>query len=398
MIFLEVNNAFPESQHGFRTFRSTVSQLLEHFEDIISAMEEKANIDIILLDYSKAFDKISISILLKKLKKLGIGGSVARWIGTFLLNRKQKVTVEKHSSEWSEVKSGVPQGTILAALLFIVYIADIGDDITQSTLASYADDSKCRKLIKNKEDGDKLQADVNSIFKWTEDNLMEFNLDKFEMLRIGKQEELKSEIKYTSPDGNPIPESDVVKDLGVRFNNQGTFDDHLKIKVASATKMSGYILRTFMIREHEPMMCLFKSLVAPIVDYCCVVWNPHMKKDINLIEKVQRNFTKRLLGLKEMNYYERMKILRIYSMERRRERYEILYIFKILKNMVPNVGLKPKWSQRRGRELVPPPIRKNSTVAAATMRRNSFRSKLFTSSNQEHTSGHSNGSDKAEGG
>ena len=108
MIFLELNNTFPDSQHGFRQNRSTVLQLLEPFEDIISSLEEKANIDIVLLDYSKAFDRINISILLMKLKKLGIGGSIARWIGTFLLERKQKVIVNKHSSNWSEVKSGVP--------------------------------------------------------------------------------------------------------------------------------------------------------------------------------------------------------------------------------------------------------------------------------------------------
>ena len=373
--YLEINNAFPDSQHGFRECRSTVSQLLEHYEDIVDALEKNSNIDIVMLDYSKAFDKINISILLKKLKILGVGGKIAKWIGNFLINRKQKVVVNKQSSEWSEVKSGVPQGTILAALFFLIYIADIGDNVIHSTIASYADDSKARKRIANQSDGEKLQTDINSVFKWTDTNLMEFNLTKFEMLRIGKRENLKNEIKYCTPDGTVIPESESVKDLGVIFNKEGNFDDHMKIKIAKCNKMCGYILRTFMTREQEPMMCLFKSLVTPIMDYCCIVWNPHKRKDIQAIERIQRNFTKRISHLSELNYFERMKVLNIYSMERRRERYELLYIFKILKNIVPNVGINSKYSPRRGRVLVPPPVHKNSTQAANTMRRNSFRAK-----------------------
>ena len=373
--YLELINAFPDSQHGFRAFRSTVSQLLQHYDDIVSALEEKSNIDVIMLDFSKAFDTIDISILLKKMKKLGIGGPIARWIGNFLLERKQKVVVNKHSSEWSEVKSGVPQGTILAPLLFLIYIADIGDDVIDSILASYADDSKLRKKIKSEQDGEKLQSDLNTVFRWTDTNLMKFNLSKFEILRIGKQQHLKENIKYTTPQNENIPESDTVKDLGVIFNSEGNFEDHIKLKVAKANRMCGYILRTFMIRDPGPMMCLFRTLVIPIIDYCSIVWNPSKRKFINLIEKVQRNFTKRLTNMKEKTYYERLQELNIYSMERRRERYEVLYTFKLLKSLVPNIGIKPKWSQRRGRMLVPPAVHKNSTQAAATMRRNSFRAK-----------------------
>ena len=102
-----------------------------------------------MLDYSKAFDKINISILLEKLKKLGIGGQIGRWLGNFLIGRKQCVSVNKKLSDQSDILSGVPQGTILAPVLFLVYIADIGDNITRSYITSYADDSKSSKIIKD---------------------------------------------------------------------------------------------------------------------------------------------------------------------------------------------------------------------------------------------------------
>ena len=380
--YLEFNDAFPDSQHGFRPGRSTVSQLLKHFEQIIDALECKSNIDIIMLDYSKAFDKINISILLKKLKKLGIGGNLGRWLGNFLIGRKQRVSVSRKLSEPSEIISGVPQGTILAPILFLVYISDIGDNVTHSSLTSYADDSKTEKIIKNRADTQLLQCDLHKVFTWTEQNLVTFNVDKFEVLKIGKNDELNQEIKYTAPDGTILPEKSTVKDLGVIFNNNGDFADHISTKAAKARSIAGLILRTFITREQKPMMMLFKPLVIPILEYGSIMWNPYKKCEMNKLEAVQRSYTSKLEGLEDKDYHERLKALQIYSLERRRERYDILYAFKILKKLVPNIGLQFKWSGRRGRTLIPPPVSKNSSEHAKTLRNSGYRarvSRLFNS-------------------
>ena len=380
--YLEINDAFPDSQHGFREGRSTVSQLLEQYESIIDAYENKENIDIIMLDYSKAFDKINVSILLNKLKKLGIGGNIGKWIAKFLIGRKQRVRINGQYSSNSDIVSGVPQGTILAALLFLVYISDINEKINESTLVSYADDSKMFKRVKNLEQCEQLQSNINTIFKWTDENLMTFNTDKFEVLRIGTIDRIKNEIKYLTPDGQILIEKEVVKDLGVYINNKGDFTDHIINKTIKAKQACGCILRSFITRDEIPLMTLFRSIVQPIIDYCSVVWSPYKKKEICEIEQIQRNFTKKIKGMENLEYHERLKKLKIYSCERRRERYDILYAFKILQGKVPNVGLKVKWSQRRGKVLVPPPIMRNSSEHANTLRHNAYRSRatrLFNS-------------------
>jgi len=329
-----------------------------------------------MLDYSKAFDKISISILLQKLKKLGIGGNIGKWLGNFLLERKQRVSVNKHLSKPSDIISGVPQGTILAPLLFLVYISDIGDNIKTSTLTSYADDSKTSKIIISLADGQELQCDLNRLFTWTEENLMTFNVDKFEVLRIGKNEDLIQDIKYTTPDGTTLPEETTIKDLGVIFNNKGDFSDHISVKSTKARSIAGLIFRTFITRQPAPLMMLFKSLVIPILEYGSIIWSPYLKKERNQLESVQRSFTSKLEGLKDKNYHQRLKELKIYSLERRRERYDILYAFKILQRSVPNIGLQFKWSNRRGRTIVPPPVKKNCSEHGKTVRNNAYRSRI----------------------
>lgn len=365
--YLEVNNAFPNSQHGFRPGRSTVSQLVEQYDNILNALVNKHNMDIIMLDYAKAFDTINHSILLQKLKNLGISGLVGKWIGNFLLNRNQQVGINGFQSSPSNVISGVPQGTILGPVLFLIYIADIADNITHSTVSSYADDSKVSKEIKSEVDGKELQEDTNLLYRWSDNNLMEFNTTKFEVLRIGPNNDLKKNIKYTNPEGDEIPETDLTKDLGVYFNNSGDFSDHIKLKVSKAKQIAGYIMRTFLSRKPEIMITLLKSLVLPIIDYSSIIWNPHTQQDIAFIESVQRNYTSKLEGMADLNYYSRLKKLKLYSSQRRRDRYHILYIFKIIHGKVPNPGISFKWSPRRGKVLTYPTVTSQSSKAATLL-------------------------------
>ena len=254
--FVELNMILPDSQHGFRPNRSAVSQLLEQYENTMDALKDGNNLDVVMLDYAKAFDKINISKLLHKIKSIGIGGQIGKWLGNFLLNRTQRISNEGHLSSESIVLSGVPQGTILGPILFLIYIADIGETLKTSKMSSFADDSKIYAKIQCREDCESLQSDLNQVYKWTTENLMMFNSDKFEVLKVGKKQDLKNS-SYKNPDNKDIPEINVAKDIGVYFNSRGDFSDHINIKFSKAKQMVGYILRAFILRTPTPMMLLF---------------------------------------------------------------------------------------------------------------------------------------------
>ena len=188
--FLEVTNKLDPRQHGTRSGRSTLSQLLEHQDQILKALEAGDNIDCIYLDFAKAYDKVDHGILLKKMKMLGITGSLGRWILNFLSGRGQQTMVKGRKSETFPLISGVPQGSVMGPLLFLIFIGDISEGVSASILV-YVDDSKVKSKVKSPEDVEVLQEELNKIYSWEQNNNMKFNGCKFLLLRYGKDENLK---------------------------------------------------------------------------------------------------------------------------------------------------------------------------------------------------------------
>ncbi|CAL4061820.1 unnamed protein product, partial [Meganyctiphanes norvegica] len=179
------NNLLNEKQHGFVPGRSTQSQLLAHYKDIYEALEEGVRVDTVFLDFAKAFDKVDFNILMRKVIKHKIKGKVGHWIKEFLTNRKFKVIVNGEISESEDVLSGVPQGTVLAAILFIIMISDIDENVKACVVRCFADDTRVSKKIQDEEDKSKMQEDLCNIYKWAEDNIMKFNDTKFEQISYG---------------------------------------------------------------------------------------------------------------------------------------------------------------------------------------------------------------------
>jgi hypothetical protein len=348
---LDKHDLYNPDQHGFRSGRSCLSQLLDHQEAIVEALCDGCGYDVIYTDFAKAFDKCDHNILAHKLKTVGVVGKIGKWIYNFLTNRTQRVLVDGSKSTHVEVTSSVPQGTVLAPILFLIMISDINKNARDCKVSSFADDTKVSRVINNKEDVKALQGDINSIFEWADENNMYFNGDKF----VSLQYRIKNNniaANYVTSAGVQINRESQAKDLGVIMETDTGFSGHYKLKLAIARKLIGIICRSFKSRKASVMIRLWKSLILPVIEYCSVLVSPYKKKDIEEIEAIQRTYTAKIEEVKQLNYWERLKELNMYSLERRRERYLIIYIWKIIESRVPNCTLNPidvYWSDRQGR-------------------------------------------------
>lgn len=346
--FFDKKGLFNCGQHGFRKGRSCLSQLLAHQEYIMDNLEEGNNVDVIYLDFAKAFDKVDHGVLLHRLSSLGIRGNLGRWIHSFLHNRVQQVAVNGTLSERSPVKSGVPQGSVLGPFLFLALISNIDADVRHSVTSSFADDTRIARKVKTDEDAALLQEDLNTIYSWATKNNMMFNESKFEVLRYGNDISIKENTSYNTNQG-PIEVKNSLCDLGVTVSSEGRFSHHILNITESARRLSGWILRTFTLRDETCLMTLWKSLVLPKLEYCCQLWSPTTIGEIEKLESVQRTFTSKIRSLSGKNYWERLKHLKLYSLQRRRERYQILYTWKMLEGLVPNIGIRLSLNRTRGR-------------------------------------------------
>ena len=182
---MDNNNLFNPNQHGFRSGRSCLSQLLEQYDLVLNLLDSESNVDVVYLDFSKAFDKVDHKIVLNKLKQLGVTGKLYCWIESFLTERYQTVVVNGVKSKPQKVISGVPQGSVLGPLIFLILIGDIDKDIHHCFVKSFADDTRATKSIKDAEDVKVLQQELEIIYKWTIDNNMKLNDMKFELLHYG---------------------------------------------------------------------------------------------------------------------------------------------------------------------------------------------------------------------
>ena len=202
---------------------------------------------------------------------------------------------------------------------------------------------------------------------------MKFNGDKFKMLRYGDDELLKQSTSYADCNGKKIAVTTNAKDLGIIMSSDGSFTDHIQSVVQKATQMSGWVLRTFYTRERQPMLTLYKALILSKLDYCSAMWNPNGNAYlIDKVESVQRSFTRKIASMEGLNYWERLSTLRLYSVQRRRERYMVIYVFKVLHGLVPNCGLSFQENPRTGIHAIVPRLKCNLSSHVKKLKSNSF--------------------------
>ena len=303
------NNLFSNAQHGFIKGKSCVTQLLEFMEEITQAIDNGDEVDIIYLDFCKAFDKVPHRRLLQKLYAYGIRGKVHSWVQEFLTDRKQRVIVNGSQSTWKNVTSGIPQGSVLGPVLFLVFINDF-PDIINVLIKLFADDAKLYSIVTSDNDN-RVQFSLNRAVDWANVWRMIFNIIKCHHLHIGKN---ITGTRYTMVSENEEIELEKVKnekDLGVIIDQNLTFRDHITSKVNIANRNLGIIFRTFTYIDEGMFLNLYKSLIRPHVEYATPIWSPLYKKDKIIIENVQRRATKLVSSCKNLSYTERLRKLGI---------------------------------------------------------------------------------------
>ena len=319
-------NLIKDSQHGFVKNRSCLTNLLEYLSFVSEYVDKGVPVDVIYLDFQKAFDKVPHKRLISKVCAHGVQGNISKWIESWLSDREQRVVLSGSFSEWTRVTSGVAQGSVLGPLLFILYINDI-DDSVSSRLLKFADDTKVFRNVSKAEDVDSLRQDLVNLYKWSVEWLMLFNVDKCKVMHFG----YKNINAEYSMGGNIL---DVVKeerDLGVIVQSDLKVSQQCSNSVKTANKILGMINRNFCNKTEEIILSLYKSLVRPHLEYCVQAWRPHLVKDIELLESVQRRATRMIPSLKGLTYSQRLEALNLTSLETRRLRGDLIEVYKIVK-------------------------------------------------------------------
>ena len=318
-------NVIENSQHGFRKGRSCQTNLIKFNDQVGAWLDEGKSVDILYLDFAKAFDKVDHERLLVKLEAEGVKGKLWAWIKDWLANRYQRIVVDGESSEWLPVDSGTPQGTVLAGPLFTVYVKDI-DEAIRTFLRKFADDTKLARIIESINDAILFQQDIDSLVEWAIKWAMVFNELKCKVMHLGRN---NPKTVYTM-NGVALSETEEERDLGVIVS--GTFKPSVQCEMAAkkANQVLGLINRSFHYRTKDTLVPLFKSLVRPKLEFSAAAWNPYLEKDIECLEKVQRRLIRSLSNVRGATYEEKLRDAGLTSLRDRRERGDLIETFKTL--------------------------------------------------------------------
>ena len=365
---LSANNIISPHQHGFVPGRSCMTQLLESMDDWTSIIEESGSVDIIYTDFQKAFDSVPHRRLIQKMKSAGINGSVLRWVEDFLANRKQRVVINGTKSNEGSVTSGIPQGSVLGPLLFVMYINDLPRNL--NTVAKmFADDTKVYVRSDTPDGARNLQGDLDTLQNWSDKWMLKFHPDKCCVLKLGKDNDNKYEMgDATKGERITLKETEKEKDLGVIVDNKLSFSSHVAQTTAKANRMVGLIRRSFDFLNERTFVLLYKSMVRPLLEYGNSIWQPMLKGLESDIEDVQRRATKSLAHIRDKSYSERLKILKLPCLEHRRRRGCMIETYKFMHGYYDTT--KPEFKKSNKEQLRGHSLKLDKTRCTTRIRAN----------------------------
>ena len=327
MDYVEKNGHLSEAQHGFRAGRSTQTNLIEFLDVTTKWMDEGKAFDIVYLDFSKAFDKVCHRRLIEKLKKIGIGGKILNWLKNWLKGRRQRVKVVDQFSDWVEVLSSVVQGSVLGGTLFDIFIDDIRREVLDALIQMFADDTKIATTIETEEDCQKMQRIIDNLVEWADRWKMSFNIEKCKIIHAGHNNPNR---KYFM-NGHELKEENDEKDLGVFVESNLKPAKQCTTAAKSANFALAQIQRAFHYRKKDYLVPLYKTFVRPKLEYASSAWNPWLEKDKKQLEKVQERLVRMISDVKGTTYEEKLKDAGLTTLEKRRERGDVIQAFKAIK-------------------------------------------------------------------
>jgi hypothetical protein len=323
---MEDNNLIPEQQHGFIPGRSVVTGLLFSTNTWTKTMDNKQPLDIIYLDFSKAFDKVPHDLLLKKLKSRGIDGCLLRWIGAFLANHTFCVRVGKVTSSLRSVVSGVPQGSVLGPILFLLYTRDLLRSI-ENCYSAYADDIK---IFGDPQKTD-LQAKLNIVTEWSKKWQIPLNTSKCCVLHCGiNNPKLVYFIK-----GSELLVKKSHNDLGVIVTDTLSWSEQCLAAAGRARRVLYLLKHVFDNPSPDLVSKLYTTYIRPHLEFAIPVWRPNLIKDKNILDRVQHEVTRWNPDLKKLNYELRLEILSLPPLCRRQDRADLIQMFRITHQLFP---------------------------------------------------------------
>ena len=377
-----------------------MTNLLETIDSITSELAIGQPVDVVYLDFAKAFDTVPHRQLILKLKAYGIDEKLCAWVTDFLRDRRQRVVMGEYESEWMDVTSGVPQGSVLGPLLFLLYINDLPDRWTNESKL-YADDSKLLgKNIKTNEGVRKMQVDLDATSDWTTEWSMQLNEGKCVVVHMGTKRDQNNTYTIRKADGKrvEIQSSGGEKDLGVKVDHELDFRQQIRCATAKANSMIGMLKNAFVSRNVEVWMNMYVGMVRPYLEYAVSAWNPHLRRDINALEKVQERVLRIPYELRKLRgYKERLAAVGLTTLEERRSRSDLIQAYKLINGLedinehcipkkAPCLGGEGPASNLRGRNnLERESFRardKNDNCKATTIRHHFFSNRVVPLWNQ----------------